>query len=650
MKKTVAAVTLLPVIVIGWAIFAAGQLKTMSLPKNVDIAKGGASEYVIVRPDGCEFAVTAACSNLSRGIKKQTGADIKVVTDKTDRYSAGAAVPCEIIVGDTNRQIECEVAKNLRYDDFAICVHGNDLVITAGSNGGYEKAVDHITDKLISDRKLSLSENFVYIENGDYSTETLTLCGKDISEYTVVYTNASAKKYADEFVKTLQEKTGHVLDVSEKEAGSSIVFGSGDGVGKDEYKLVSEKGNVYVSAPTGMGLEAAYDELSRTLFGKEEKKVKIENINVDGKLQTPSEYSAFIQKRTDLSNTYNKLTNDKKLTVAYFGGSVTVGHAASDRSKFSWRALTTRWLAENFPEAEVVEINSAIGASGSHLGAFRVQRDIIAHKPDLLFVEYSVNDCYNGETEATAAENYEALVRQVRRALPECDIVNIYITDSGRASGGGDFAIKTAYEKVATAYGIPSVDVGKALITKKFLRGTASTEWKKYFTDIVHMTDAGFAEYAKVIAEYLATELVFDEKGKTTAHALPEKVNANSERELRYILASEDMLENSKGFTFEKGTFEGGTVPKYDGYLKTTTSDNSLTFTFTGTELSLFMSSYTSGTVTYEIDGKKWRADRNSMNNPFPIVKNLEYGEHTITMQFGFKDSTSANIGAFLVR
>ncbi|MBQ4626546.1 MAG: hypothetical protein IJB45_04760, partial [Clostridia bacterium] len=43
----------------------------------------------------------------------------------------------------------------------------------------------------------------------------------------------------------------------------------------------------------------------------------------------------------------------------------------------------------------------------------------------------------------------------------------------------------------------PAVDVGKALITKKFLRGTQSSDWKKYFTDIVHMNDAGFAEYAK---------------------------------------------------------------------------------------------------------------------------------------------------------
>ncbi len=648
MKKTVAAVTLLPVIVIGGAIFAAGRL---SLPKDVDITKNGVSEYVIVRADGCDFAVTAACSNLSRGIKKQTGAEIKVVTDKTDRYDAGARIPCEIIVGDTNRQVDCDIAQSLRCDDFSVCVHEKDLVIYAGSNSGYEKAAKYVTDTLIRDGELSVSENFRYVENGEYAIDVLTLYEKDISEYTVVYTDAFAQKYADEFVKTVQEKTGHILDLAQEEKESSVVFGSHDGVGKDEYKIMSENGNIYVSAPTDMGLEAAYNEFSAILFGKEEKTVKIENVDSDGKIRASSEYSDFISARNGLSNTYKKLTKDKKLTVAYFGGSVTVGYSASDRGKYSWRARTTAWIAENFPEAQVTEINSAIGASGSHLGAFRAERDIIAHKPDLVFVEFSVNDTYNGETGETASENYEAIVRAIRKANPECDIVNVYITDSSKAQAGGDFNLKNAHEKVAQAYGIPAVDVGKALITKKFLRGSASSDWKKYFSDSVHMTDEGFAEYAKPIHEFLANELIFANPAEAVPHRLPEKVCENSDRKLQYIIPTANLLENAVGFSFKETGFLSETPHAvYNEHITTSDPDNSLTFTFTGTELSLFMSSYTSGTVTYEIDGRKWRTDRNSMNNPFPIVKNLEYGEHTITMHFGFKDSTTAKIGAFLVR
>ena len=649
MKKIVAAATVFPILVVGGIFFSIGQLRNASLPKDVEFIKNGQSEYVIVRSAESEFAVTAACSNLSRAIKKQTGADIKVITDKTDRYESGAKIPCEIIVGDTNREIECEIADSLLYDDFAICVHGQDLVLTAGNPKGYEKAADYVADNLLKNGNLSLPENFVHIEKGEYAIESLTLCGKDISDYTLSYTNDTTKAYVQKLSETVREKTGVTMKMAENATENAIIFDT-SGEDRSSYAVACENGNIRISSPTGTGLTLGFDAFSKKLFGNGEKIVKTENIEINGKISEGTEYSAFIMDRGDLSNTYNKLTKDKKLTVAYFGGSVTVGHASSDRSKYSWRARTTAWLAENFPEAQVVEINSAIGASGSHLGAFRVQRDIIAHKPDLVFVEYSINDGYNGETEASAAENFEAIVRSVRKALPECDIITSYSTDSGRASGGGDFAIKNGYEKVAKAYDVPAVDVGKALITKKNLKSNASPDWSKYFTDIVHMNDTGFEEYTKVIAEYLKNELICTPHGESVAHSLPEKVYENADRELQYILATEDMLENAKGFTFEKGTFENGTVPIYEGYLKTTTADNSITFTFTGSELSLFMSSYTSGTVTYEIDGKKWRADRNSMNNPFPIVKNLEYGEHTITMQFGFKDSTSANIGAFLVR
>ena len=650
MKKIVAAATVLPIVAAGGIFFAIGQLKGAFLPQKINFVANGNSEYVIVRSADSQFAVTSACSNLSRAIKKQTGVEIKVVTDKTDRYEAGAKIPCEIIVGDTNRQIECDIHDSLLYDDYAICVHGNDLVLSAKNPANYEKAVDYIIDNLISDKKLSLSENFVYLQKGDYAVEKLTLCGKDISEYTVSYTNDATKKYADEFSAQVRTKTGIELSVKENTKENAIVF---DTSGEDvsSYAVVCENGSVFLRSPTGKGLQTAYENFTNTLFNNEEKIVKIDDPTINGNISKSSEFASFIHERASLSNTYNKLTKDKKLTVAYFGGSVTVGYSSSDREKYSWRARTTAWLSENFPDAQITEINSAIGATGSHLGAFRVQRDIIAQSPDLVFIEFAVNDSYNGESEASASENYEAIVRSIRKALPECDIVNVYIIDSGKASGGGDFAQKKAHEKVAQAYDIPAIDVGKALITKKALRGNSSSEWKNYFSDIVHMTDAGFEEYAKVISEYLKNELICSGHSATTAHTLPEKVCEGSDRQLQFIIPTKEMLENSKGFTFgEKGFLSETPNAVYDCYLATSSADNSITLTFTGSELSLFTGSYTSGIVEYEIDGKKWKVERNSMNNPFPIVKNLSYGEHTITMKFGFKDSSSVKIGGFLVR
>ena len=111
-----------------------------------------------------------------------------------------------------------------------------------------------------------------------------------------------------------------------------------------------------------------------------------------------SKYEEYINYRATLSNTYKKLTTDKQLTVVYFGGSVTDGYGATDNNVYSWRAKVGNWLTKQFPDAKINNINRAIGESGTYLGAFRVQMDVIAAQPDLLFVEYSINDLYYQST------------------------------------------------------------------------------------------------------------------------------------------------------------------------------------------------------------------------------------------------------------
>ena len=66
----------------------------------------------------------------------------------------------------------------------------------------------------------------------------------------------------------------------------------------------------------------------------------------------------FNRRKTMLSNTLYKLTAQKKLKIAYFGGSILDGACASDMEKTSCRALTTKWFRESYPDA-VIEENNA---------------------------------------------------------------------------------------------------------------------------------------------------------------------------------------------------------------------------------------------------------------------------------------------------
>ena len=56
------------------------------------------------------------------------------------------------------------------------------------------------------------------------------------------------------------------------------------------------------------------------------------------------------------------------------------------------------------------EINAAIGGTGSDLGVFRLGHDVLQHEPDLVFVEFAVND--GGAPPERIWQAMEGIVRQ----------------------------------------------------------------------------------------------------------------------------------------------------------------------------------------------------------------------------------------------
>ena len=212
-----------------------------------------------------------------------------------------------------------------------------------------------------------------------------------------------------------------------------------------------------------------------------------------------------------LSNSLYALTTDKKLTVGYIGGSVTVGTGATFENTGSWRALTTQWLKSTYPNAQITEGNAAIGATGSLHGACRVQHQLLQpYNPDLVFVEFSINDRYQGYTQDQSERYMESLVRMVREHNPYADIVLVYVTDSGQKTSDTDAIY--AFNTVATRYHLPVLDVGKALYTRE-------ADAASCFKDGVHPNDKGYACYARYVQEFLQQYLTGGAAQK--AHAMP---------------------------------------------------------------------------------------------------------------------------------
>lgn len=157
--------------------------------------------------------------------------------------------------------------------------------------------------------------------------------------------------------------------------------------------------------------------------------------------------------REGVGHVLGKLRAGNPVKVAYLGGSIT--------EIDGWRRLSREWLQQRYPSCVIGEIAAAIGGTGSSLGVFRLGGDVLAHDPDLLFVEFATNDA--SESPETIWRNFEGIVRQVWRHNPETDIVFVYTITEAMVEdykSGKCPRAASAMEMLADHYGIPSICFG----------------------------------------------------------------------------------------------------------------------------------------------------------------------------------------------
>lgn len=154
--------------------------------------------------------------------------------------------------------------------------------------------------------------------------------------------------------------------------------------------------------------------------------------------------------RNGLPNFLAKVAAGDEVKVAYLGGSITAAPG--------WRVQSLEWLQERYPNAKFAEIHAAIGGTGSDLGVFRLERDVLRHKPDLLFVEFAVND--GGAPPERIHKAMEGIVRQTWAADPNTDICYVYTLTEKMLpdlQSGKMPRAASAMEQLADHYRIPSI-------------------------------------------------------------------------------------------------------------------------------------------------------------------------------------------------
>ncbi len=161
--------------------------------------------------------------------------------------------------------------------------------------------------------------------------------------------------------------------------------------------------------------------------------------------------------RDGLPHFHAKAIAGQPVNVAFLGGSITVAKG--------WRVHVRDHLKATFPKSELTELFAAISGTDSTFGACRLGHDVLSRKPDLLFVEFAVND--TGLPAERIRSAMEGIVRQTRLANPDTDLCFVYTLSQSQLPdyrAGRLATTARAMEEVAAHYGIPSIAFGPEVV------------------------------------------------------------------------------------------------------------------------------------------------------------------------------------------
>jgi lysophospholipase L1-like esterase len=125
-----------------------------------------------------------------------------------------------------------------------------------------------------------------------------------------------------------------------------------------------------------------------------------------------------------------KWPGNRTVNIVFHGHSVPSGyHVTPDVRPFeSYPHLVHVGLKGKFPHAVLNVIVTAIGGEASPAGAERFSRDVLPHRPDLVLIDYALND------RGVAEDQVEASWLGMIRAAKEAGVPVVLITPTGDAT------------------------------------------------------------------------------------------------------------------------------------------------------------------------------------------------------------------------
>lgn len=203
-----------------------------------------------------------------------------------------------------------------------------------------------------------------------------------------------------------------------------------------------------------------------------------------------------------------------EVRIGFIGGSITEGALATANPNL-YSARLCAFLGRSFPGTLFTEINAGIGATDSRYACSRVHTDLLGRFPDLIVLEFAVND--NQADSAGVTETMEGLIRK-SLAATYAPVLLFHTMNRN-----GDSLNHRYQERLARYYDLPVVSLRNAMWPEM---QTGRLVAEAFLVDGVHPNDTGHLASAYLLLQSVTRAYAaWDPRERWPRMALPKPLS-----------------------------------------------------------------------------------------------------------------------------
>lgn len=185
----------------------------------------------------------------------------------------------------------------------------------------------------------------------------------------------------------------------------------------------------------------------------------------------------------------NKAKGGKDITIAFLGGSITQGCNAT-KFEECYASRTYKWFKDKFRNVKVKYVNAGVGATGSIIGAHRVEKQVLSQNPDIVFIDFAVND----KDSIYDKVAYESIVRRILSMENSPAIVEVFMSNFDGSN------VQNQQIEIGKKYNLPMISFRNAIYTEMI---NDRIKWEDVASDEVHPNDYGHFIIANLLTSFM---------------------------------------------------------------------------------------------------------------------------------------------------